>query len=362
MITELHTLSEFDAQVATDGSIAGCFVQSVDLTGRTAILRRIPAKGAVFLGCRIARSAESRLRDAGAQIFPRLPDLPFNPYRAQLYTPSELYRGLDDGYDKTVDGRIYSWFLTPAPSGHLSRTLAMSLHDHSMNDAFGETGTDFATKNTVGVMGGHAVQRGTTAYREAAELGRSLASGGRLVITGGGPGAMEAANLGAWFSNTPDRIPSALDRVAEVPRFAGHIDAWAGAGFAARALADEPGFTIGVPTWVYGHEPPNVFVSLAAKYFDNALREEVLLQRCQGGIVYLPGAAGTVQEVFQAVTGNYYASDDTHIVPLVLLGKRYWTQAVPAWPLLRSLSRDRPMADHIHLVDSVAEALTALGP
>ena len=45
------------------------------------------------------------------------------------------------------------------------------------------------------------------------------------------------------------------------------------------------------PTWFYGHEPPNVFADHVAKYFRNAIREDVLLQVCDAGIVFLPGAA-----------------------------------------------------------------------
>ena len=46
-------------------------------------------------------------------------------------------------------------------------------------------------------MGGHKLDRGTDGYRTAIDLGRRLAGRGLLVATGGGPGAMEAANLGA---------------------------------------------------------------------------------------------------------------------------------------------------------------------
>jgi hypothetical protein len=34
-----------------------------------------------------------------------------------------------------------------------------------------------------------------------------------------------------------------------------------------------------IPTWFYGYEPPDVFASAMAKYFSNALREDVLLRR-----------------------------------------------------------------------------------
>ncbi len=118
-------------------------------------------------------------------------------------------------------------------------------------------------------------------------------------------------------------------------------------------LGDSP--SLGIPTWFYGHEPSNVFATAIAKYFRNALREAILLQICDAGIVFLPGAAGTVQEVFQDACENYYAADES-VAPMVLVGGSYWTSTVPVWPLLRSLARGRPMERHVHLVDTVDDA------
>ena len=42
---------------------------------------------------------------------------------------------------------------------------------------------------------------------------------------------------------------------------------------------------------------------------------------------------------------------------MVLVGAAYWTTTLPAWPLLQSLARGRPMEEHVHLVDTVDEAL-----
>jgi predicted Rossmann-fold nucleotide-binding protein len=112
---------------------------------------------------------------------------------------------------------------------------------------------------------------------------------------------------------------------------------------------------VGIPTWFYGHEPPNVFATAIAKYFRNATREAILLQICEAGIVFLPGAGGTVQEIFQDACENYYASPES-VAPMVLVGSTYWTETLPAWPLLQSLARGRPMEDHIHLVDTVDDA------
>jgi predicted Rossmann-fold nucleotide-binding protein len=117
--------------------------------------------------------------------------------------------------------------------------------------------------------------------------------------------------------------------------------------------------SLGIPTWHYGHEPPNVFPSAIAKYFRNATREAILLQVCDAGIVFLPGVAGTVQEVFQDACENYYAAESS-VAPMVLVGRSYWTETVPAWPLLTALARGRAMEPHVHLVDSVTEAANLL--
>ena len=48
-----------------------------------------------------------------------------------------------------------------------------------------------------------------------------------------------------------------------------------------------------------------------AKYFRNSTREAILLEICDAGIVFLPGAGGTVQEVFQDACENYYADESS---------------------------------------------------
>ena len=185
-------------------------------------------------------------------------------------------------------------------------TLLRAIHDDSMSDALDEL---VAGRSVVGVMGGHATPRGTPPYAAAALLGQSLARDGFLVATGGGPGAMEAANLGA-FCRDRAALDDALGRLAAVPSFTADVTAWAGLALRVRADAAPPPGTapssVGVPTWFYGHEPPEVFVDGLAKFFSNAVREDGLLARCTSGVIVLPGAAGTVQEVFQAATRLYY--------------------------------------------------------
>nr|WP_202797264.1 LOG family protein [Kribbella flavida] len=332
--------------------MAGWRVQSVDLSGRTAALLGLAPTGSLFLGCTLAEPAAAWIRDGGGLIFPTIPELPFDPYRGSLYDAEELYAGLDAGYDATPDAQIYAWSRQHDEKGDTGRTLAAALHDHSIADALHELPDG---RPWIGVMGGHGIQRGNPTYRAAVELGRSLARNGLTVATGGGPGAMEAANLGATLAAyDAAAVDTALTALAAVPSFRPSIGAWAAAGLAVRREFPGDG-GVSIPTWFYGHEPPNVFASSIAKYFSNAQREDVLLGRARGGIIYLPGAAGTVQEIFQAVTPNYYGDVATQ-VPMILVGVEYWSVTLPVWPLLQTLAANRPMAASVRLVDTIEEA------
>lgn len=190
---------------------------------------------------------------------------------------------------------------------------------------------------------------------------------------------MEAANLGA-FAPDAASLDTALERLAAVPSFRPDLDAWAGSALEVRrdlAAGTSPGpaagCSLGLPTWFYGHEPPNVFCHGIGKYFSNAIREDGLLSRATAGLVVLEGAAGTVQEVFQALTPLYYAAVPQHprtltaaqpeqtlpspgLPPVVLVGREHWTRHVPIWPAVQALGRGRPLGAALHLVDSTAQA------
>ncbi|MEV4427240.1 LOG family protein [Streptomyces sp. R-07] len=355
---EIHTLAEFDAVLARPGSLAGHRIQSIDLTDRTFALLTAVTTDAVFLGCPMEPEAAAKVRADGALVFPPVPELPFDPYRARLYTPGELFEGITDaGYEGTPDARAYAWFGRTRADGDILSSMLRSLHDDAVSDALDE---HLDGARVVGVMGGHAMGRGTEAYAGAARLGRSLARAGLTVATGGGPGAMEAANLGAYLAPFDDAaLAGALDLLARTPSFTPSVTDWAHAAFAVRALWPHGGDSVGIPTWFYGHEPPNPFADHIAKYFANATREDGLLARSTAGIVFLPGAAGTVQEIFDNATPNYYGSRGTP-TPMVLVNRAHWTTRLPAWPLLETLAAGRPMAARIALVDSIDEAPAAL--
>jgi hypothetical protein len=161
-------------------------------------------------------------------------------------------------------------------------------------------------------------------------------------------------------------LADALGRLAAVPSFRPDVAPWAQVALAVRDEIVRAGraravTSVGIPTWFYGHEPPGVFCDGIAKYFSNAIREDGLLARCTAGLVVLEGAAGTVQEVFQAATRLYYAAPGHEpLPPMVLVGERHWRERVPVWAGLQALARGRPMEAALHLVDDIAEVPTLL--
>lgn len=354
---ELESLDDVLAHLAATGSLTGCYIQAVDLTGHGELLRAADVRHTVFLGCQVEPDVEQELEAAGALFFPRLPDLPFDPYRATLYRPDELYHGLADGYGRTLDARVYRWWRHIGRHRTLASELAMTLHDHSISEAL----DDLSLVAPVGVMGGHRTSRDAPGYGDAVRLGRELARRGHTVLTGGGPGAMEAVNLGAAFTGSDGELDDALALLAAHPGYGEDADDWAQASFTVRQRWQLGGSSIGVPTWFYGHEPANAFATWVAKFFSNAIREDTLLRLSTGGLICLPGAAGTVQEIFQALTPRYYAEREA-IPPLILVGAEYWQRTLPAWQLVEALAKDRPMAGHVYLCDSAEEALRLITP
>ncbi|MFC0056834.1 LOG family protein [Streptomyces actinomycinicus] len=354
---EIESLAEFDEVVAEHGSLARFRIQAVDLTGRTDVLLRLDATGAVFLGCPMDPEAAARVRSAGALVFPPVPGLPFDPYRGLTYTPDELFESLAEEYEATPDAQAYAWFQRTKSDGDVFASMLRAVHDGAVSDALDEL---LAGARVVGVMGGHAMARGTDAYAGAARLGRELTRAGFTVATGGGPGAMEAANLGAYAAPfADDMLEDALRLLAKAPSFRPSVTEWARAAFEVRERWPGGGESVGIPTWFYGHEPPNAFAAHIAKYFANATREDGLLARSTAGVVFLPGAAGTVQEIFDNATPNYYESRGEP-APMVLVDSGHWTRELPAWPLLQALARGRAMESRITLVDRIEQATAAI--
>ena len=362
---EIESLAALEDHLDDDAPLSGLRVQGLDLTGYAErFAERGDLTGLVVLGGTVPTEVADVLLHRGAIVFPGVTDAPVDPWRG-LYHPDQLYDGLDGGYEATPDARAYRWFIDAHLRTDAYCTLIRAIHDDTVTDELDEF---VDGRSVVGVMGGHAMPRDSESYAAATRLGHALAEDGHLVTTGGGPGAMEAANLGALSPDTAS-LRRALARLAGVPRFRPDVTPWARLALDVRRdlVGDERDVptetlgptarSLGIPTWYYGHEPPNVFCDAVAKYFSNALREDGLLARSNAGVIILDGAAGTVQEIFQAVTPLYYADDDVPLPPLVLVGVEHWTSKVPVWPALRAIAGQRRMADAIHLVDGIDEVL-----
>lgn len=367
------------------GSLDGAVVQGLDLRPFAERLAEVSVDGTVFLDCHLPAGLRGGLPDRGAVVFPRLDGFPFRPYRSHLYTPEELFAGYDPNdpcsYCQTLDARIYDYWRDTGRGtpGHVLDALARRLHDQSIT---GELHALLATRadsarDVVAVMGGHSLSRHDPAYREVATLAHRLARAGYLMVSGGGPGAMEATNLGAWLAPLDDSaLDEAVATLAEAPtyrhprwltqafrvkaRFAARLAAACDAG--AAETGDAPptgGVSLGIPTWLYGHEPPNPFATHIAKYFANSVREEGLITIARGGIVYAPGAAGTIQEIFQDAAQNRYAVTG-EVSPMVFLDRAFWGREKPVYPLLTQLAEGQQYADFLTLVDTADEAIAFL--
>jgi hypothetical protein len=119
-------------------------------------------------------------------------------------------------------------------------------------------------------------------YLLAREVGRRLARAGATVMTGGGPGIMEAANRGA---------------------------------------RDEGGYSIGCNIQLPMEQVPNPYLDrwITFRYF---FVRKVMLVKYSHAFVVMPGGFGTLDELFEAVT--LVQTRKIHHFPIILMGAPYW--------------------------------------
>lgn len=291
----------------------------------------------IFLSCRLPMGLKRQSK--GCLYLPNMGET-FD-FPNHLYTPEELYEGynplVSGSYEKCFDGRVYRHYLKKGKHAtDIKETLARALHDHSISDCLRDFLQDFDEHRLIGVMGGHGLSRCDTSYKMVAKLSKRLAEAGFLMITGGGPGAMEATHLGAWMAGrTETELQEALAILSVAPFYTDKH--WLATAWEVHDRFPNQGYkSLGIPTWLYGHEPSTPFATHIAKYFDNSIREDGILTIARGGIIYTPGSAGTLQEIFQEAVQNHYLTFG-YSSPMVFLDKTFWTEEVPIWPLLTRL-------------------------
>jgi uncharacterized protein (TIGR00730 family) len=169
----------------------------------------------------------------------------------------------------------------------------------------------------VTVFGSARTHEGSGVYETGVELGGALARAGFAVITGGGPGAMEAANRGAQEAGG-----LSVGLGIELP-FEQHLNAW-------------------------------VDLGINFRYF--FARKTMFVKYAQGFVI-LPGGFGTMDELFEALT--LVQTRKVSQFPVVLLGSAYWgglldwlrSSALPAGTVAE---RDLEL---LQITDSVTEAV-----
>ncbi len=172
--------------------------------------------------------------------------------------------------------------------------------------------------HAVSIFGSARTQPDNPVYQAATQIAGALVARGYVVITGGGPGVMEAANRGA-----------------------------SEAGGVSVGLGIELPFEQGMNDWVD--------IGINFRYF--FVRKTMFVKYSQGFIV-LPGGFGTMDELFEAMT--LVQTQKITSFPIVLVGTDYWGGLVD-WlrsSMVEAGNIKETDPDMIHLTDSVEEAVS----
>ncbi len=276
----------------------------------------------------------------------------------RLYTRDDLMRGWHRGADHsmTLDGRIYAY--VKARGGRapdMDEGLAQCTHDHFIDVALA-TFLMQRRRPVVGIMGGSRTVAADPNYRRVVRLAAALTERGYLVVGGGGLGIMEAANLGAYLAGrTGAERDAAVDALAAAPPYAQDRAAYIGVEVDVRERFAPGGASLAIPTWVNPGEPISQFASHIAKYFSNSIREDGLLAVATAGIVFAPGGAGTMQEVFQDAAQN--ADRVYGRSPMAFLDTKHYCEETGLYPALERQATRLGFVDLLSVADEPEQIL-----
>lgn len=337
---EIQSTAELQELLANNERIERYVFQDMDFSAFTEESNTCRYYDCLFMGCTFSKQMRVQI-DRSCFIFSHI-DVPYNCFRNHLYTAETLYQeyitGVPDSYKHCYDNTVYQYYLQKGKTTtDIKETLARTLHDHSISNSLHDLLTEYDEKHIVGIMGGHGLLRTDKAYLKIVLISKQLTEHGYLMVSGGGPGAMEATHLGAWMAGRLETdVYEAMKILVQAPAYTDTL--WLDTAFQVRNRYPQAQYrSLGVPTWLYGHEPATPFATHIAKYFENAIREDGILTIAKGGIIYTPGSAGTMQEIFQDAVQNHYLSFG-YASPMLFLDTRYWTEEMPVYPMLQSLS------------------------
>ena len=357
----VREIDSLNSLLRQKSQLQGAVIQGLNLRQVEVDWDELSCQGAFFLGCEFPDEIKAcHLVEKGATVFPCFPGIPYHPYRPHLYTREELMEGWSEENDNSVDLRIYQHFAKYGRRNpQVLEALAMRLHDHAIDDALsdlleGRVERD-GTKKVVGIMGGHSMGRDEEDFKRVARVAWRLAREGYFVATGGGPGVMEAGNLGAYLSSeTEEDLEWALELIEKAP---GYKDEGYGT-LAMQVIERFPhgASSLAVPTWFYGHEPTNWFAKHVAKYFSNSLREDGLLAMATHGVLYARGSAGTTQEVFMDACQNHYGTFDV-ISPMVFLDSDWFGSRTGIFETVTRQAEGKKYHQSIAMFDQVEDCV-----
>lgn len=168
----------------------------------------------------------------------------------------------------------------------------------------------------IAVFGSARVKPGSEYYEQARKMGAGIAGLGFTVMTGGGPGIMEAANRGA---------------------------------------VENGGRSVGCNIKLPREQAPNQYLShhFSSSYF---FVRKVLMFKYSYGFVIMPGGIGTMDEFFEALT--LIQTRKIQDFPVVLLNKSYWEPVMPLFhKMLNEYMIDPLDLKYMLFTDSIDEAL-----
>lgn len=365
MNIKVETAGHFLTVAKQCNPIKSVAFQAIDLTDYEDLIFEKVFEDCLFLGCEMSTKAQKKLIKTGNLFFPTM-NLPFQMYRNKLYGHTELYNNYSytdhSTYTNTNDYLIYKYYESTgkAEPTSIKNSLAQRLHDHSITDSLYDYLSNWDSHKVVAIMGGHSLRRDSSDYRNIVFISKTLAEKGHLMVSGGGPGGMEATHLGTWMAHRSEKeIDNAITILSKAPLYSDAL--WLSAAF--EVMEAYPLQTnvesVGIPTWFYGHEPPTPFATHIAKYFANSVREEGLLAIAKGGIIFAPGSAGTIQEIFQEAAQNHYSTFG-NISPMVFLNREYWEEDKPVYPLLQKLAEGHVYGELLAISDDVSEVVDAI--
>ena len=187
----IHSIKNFKQFLRNGLSLKNCTLQNIDFSKVDIAWDNLKIKNTAFLGCQLKIEAEIQLRRRGATIINAPTNLPYQPFRSQLYNWRELMKGYDFEKDNSIDYKIYRHFSKQKYTPSINEALWQRIHDHAMDDAlrllleFDKNG--MTNKKCVGVMGGHSTRRDDPFYVKSALTAKLLTENDYLIASGGGP-------------------------------------------------------------------------------------------------------------------------------------------------------------------------------